>query len=134
VVMGLRHSIQQVGNQRCVVLSGLLGRCDEIDVLDDLLAREDFEPGMPWLVTNHKNQMIPSINEIHRLVSFFRVREREVGDARIALVTLSPAAYAMGRVLSARTDELSARITPFRDYHDATDWICRRTDRACSTH
>jgi len=112
---------------RALVIVHCAGRCDAgawCALLDAVLDDPRWRPGMSLLVDRRRTVAAPTRADVEAMVGFFRRRATDMRGARCAVVTGTPAACGMARMLETVAERDAVVVArAFDDDGGAMEWL-----------
>jgi hypothetical protein len=104
-------------------LSGELNVNELIEGLTEVLADEDFEPGISGITDLRSLRWESDQEDLRRLTRFVIEHKDRIGKSRSAVVVSGDRAYGMTRMFEVFSEQSSLEIGVFRDIDKARKWV-----------
>jgi hypothetical protein len=123
----MRWTVELPGNDGYAVVttSDTFNASDHVRMIDDIVTRPGWQPGMDVLFDNRALDFSEAdLRTMYEAADNHRRNDERIGDGRAAILMPSLSAYGRGRQFELLTEgRVSATLRLFLDEAEARDWL-----------
>ena len=106
-----------------VVAEGVTTQPERLAAMQAWWSDREFRPGLNTLCDFSKATSVPTLAELEEIVGLIRRHATEIGQKKLAIVTMRPVTFGVARQFGALAPDGVLTVQVFRDRDAALAWL-----------